>query len=367
MKILFKLGSVFAELNLLAEMLDVNYLIIDDGVTRSIEIVQSNGVRQGGCLSPFLFIYAISNFNDAILEFEDVRAMLYADDIVLYSENLDSIIAALNKVVQYLAARNLKLNLSKCKIVKFRTGGKGRYKKEDKIKCGETDIEFVSEFCYLGVTLQASGNTFSKHVEKRANAAIFAMSKLSAIHKSSIATALKLFNLAIAPVASYGIEAIWPYLNVNDLTILESVKSRFLKKAMRLHYKARSRFVYQLADTDYFVHELMAKYSLPETEMSKKFSAQMVAKINEIEPMFYDTPAMKDPSWKQINCKDRHMFTRHSVHGFHYLLCADKSFHQSAKKDCECEKCGDKEIGVYHLLECQAKSLTLAQAAKMKK
>jgi hypothetical protein len=40
----------------------------------------------------------------------------------------------------------------------------------------------------------------------------------------------------------------------------------------------------------------MAKYSLPETEMSKKFSAQMVAKINEIEPMFYDTPAMKDPA-----------------------------------------------------------------------
>jgi hypothetical protein len=61
------------------------------------------------------------------------------------------------------------------------------------------------------------------------------------------------------------------------------------------------------------------------------------------------------------------MFTRHSVHGFHYLLCTDKSFHQSAKNDCECEKCGDKEIGVYHLLECKAKSLTLAQAAKMKK
>jgi hypothetical protein len=34
----------------------------------------------------------------------------------------------------------------------------------------------------------------------------------------------------------------------------------------------------------------MAKYSLPETEMSKQFSAQMVANINEIDPMFYDTP-----------------------------------------------------------------------------
>ena len=90
------------ELNLLAEMLDVNYLIITDGVTQSVKITQSNGVRQGGCLSPFLFIYAISNFNDAILEFEDVRAMLYADDIVLYSENLSSIRAALKNTELYL-------------------------------------------------------------------------------------------------------------------------------------------------------------------------------------------------------------------------------------------------------------------------
>lgn len=354
------------ELNMLAEMLDVNYLIINDGVTISEKIVQSNGVRQGGCLSPFLFIYAISNFNEAILEFEDVRAMLYADDIVLCSESLESIKAALNKVVQFLAVRNLKLNLSKCKIIKFRTNGKGRYKKEDVIQCEETNIEFVPEFCYLGVIIQASGNTFAKHIVKRVKAANFATSKLGAIHKSSLATALKLFNLAIAPVASYGIEAIWPYLDVNDLITLETAKSTFLKKTMRIALKSRSRNLYQLAETEFFVNELMCKYSLPENDVSKQFNAQMNTKIREIEPMFYDTPAMQNPSWKQINCEDRHMFTRHAVHGFHYLLCTDKSFHHSAKEECECEKCGEK-IGLYHLLECPAKSLTLAQAAKMKK
>jgi hypothetical protein len=44
--------------------------------------------------------------------------------------------------------------------------------------------------------------------------------------------------------------------------------------------------------------------------------------------------------------------------------CIDKEFSAWCKNDCE--KSGDEEIGVY-LLECQAKSLTLAQAAKMKK
>jgi hypothetical protein len=47
-------------------------------------------------------------------------------------------------------------------------------------------------------------------------------------------------------------------------------------KIMRLHFKARSRFVYQLAETDYFVNELMEKYSLPETDVSKKFNVQMI-------------------------------------------------------------------------------------------
>jgi hypothetical protein len=70
--------------------------------------------------------------------------------------------------------------------------------------------------------------------------------------------------------------------------------------------------------------------------------------------MFYDTPAMKNPSWKQINCPDRLVFNRDTVHEFHYLLCTKMSFRQNAKKACECEKCGVKEICIYHLLECKA-------------
>jgi hypothetical protein len=46
----------------------------------------------------------------------------------------------------------------------------------------------------------------------------------------------------------------------------------------------------------------MAKYLLPETEMTKIFNVQMKAKIQGIEPMFYKTPAMKNPSWKNMNC-----------------------------------------------------------------
>jgi len=59
-------------------MLDLNFLIINDGVSVPETITQSNEVRQGGCLS----IYAISNFNNAILDCKNFKALLYADDIV---------------------------------------------------------------------------------------------------------------------------------------------------------------------------------------------------------------------------------------------------------------------------------------------
>jgi hypothetical protein len=66
------------------------------------------------------------------------------------------------------------------------------------------------------------------------------------------------------------------------------------------------------------------------------------------------------------------MFHLAYVNGYKCLIISfvhRKSFHQSSKNDCECEKCGDKEIGVYrHLARMpKAKSLTLAQVAKMKK
>jgi Reverse transcriptase (RNA-dependent DNA polymerase) len=290
---------------------------------------------------------------------------LYADDIVLTSNNLNDIRTALVKTDEYLSLCNLKLNLEKCKIIKFRNKGKGRYRKDDKLFLNGHKIDFVSEFCYLGVVFQASGVSFAKHIDKRVKASIFAMSKLNCLPQSSLQAALKLFDLAISPVASYGIEAIWPYLNKNELLKLETVKSRFLKRVLSLSKYTKSRFVYELAETDLLVHDLQNKYSLPDTTEYDKFMLQKLITFSEIDPQFYETPAMLDPSWKEINCKDRHLFTRYACHGFHYLLCKNKSYHWCAKDNCECEKCGEK-IGLYHLFECKTKSLTLSQAAKLK-
>jgi hypothetical protein len=354
----------FEELNLMSSMFDTNYLIINDGVCISDPIIQTNGVRQGGCLSPFLFIYSINDINELLKKYPNVKMLLYADDIVLLCKNLNELRDVLVDIKNYLLQRKLQLNFEKCKIVKFRNGGKGRYKKDDHLEIDNIQIQFVPEFCYLGVVFQCSGTSFSKHVLKRAKASYFAISKLTKLTKSSIETALKLFDLAISPVASYGIESIWPYLKKSDFYTLETVKSRYLKKALGLSKYTKSRYTYKLANTDFFVRDLRDRFSLQSTAEYEKFLHNKNISLTEINPQFFETPAMTNPCWKNVNFEKRHAFTRYSCHGFHHLLCNNPNFHAIALDNCECKFCNEK-IGQYHLFNCTVKQLSLTQASKM--
>jgi hypothetical protein len=47
------------------------------------------------------------------------------------------------------------------------------------------------------------------------------------LHKLSIETAIKLFDLKVSPTASYAIEVIWPFLTLRDFANLERVKTRY--------------------------------------------------------------------------------------------------------------------------------------------
>jgi hypothetical protein len=116
--------------------------------------------------------------------------LFYADDIVLTSTNLADLKSALQRIKEYLLLRNL--------IV---------------------EIERVTAFTYLEIVFQPSGLSFNRHVEKRMRAAIFTTYNIRELNNLSIETAVKLFELKIAPIASYGIEIIWPHLTKHDLQV----------------------------------------------------------------------------------------------------------------------------------------------------
>lgn len=353
------------ELNFIAHNLDVNFIRIVDGVTLSKLITQSNGVRQGGCTSPFLFNFSLADINTVLRDFPSVKAIFYADDIVLTSTNLLELQKALRRIKEYLLLRNLKLNLDKCKLMKFRNQGRGRYSADDILELDGIEIERVTAFTYLGIVFQPSGLTFNRHVEKRMRAALFATYNIRELNNLSVETALKLFDLKVSPIASYGIEITWPHLTKLDFENLERVKTRYLKRVLGLSKYIRSRFVYELVDTDLFVNDLKQKFDLPETDAYVKFYEEKCMNKLQIRDEFYDTETMLNLGWQRAMFADRSVFTRFACHGYHYVFCKNKKFHAEAEQNCKCAHCNEN-CSQYHILECREKKLSLREASKIK-
>ena len=89
------------------------------------------GVRQGECLSPFLFSMFINdiehmfikNGNNGInMYMFKMFLILYADDIVIFANNAEELQSNLNMLHDYCQRWKLSVNTSKTKIVIFRKG-----------------------------------------------------------------------------------------------------------------------------------------------------------------------------------------------------------------------------------------------------
>ena len=63
---------------------------------------------------------------------------------------------------------------------------------------------------------------------------------------------MTLFKAAITPIATYGISIIWDKL-MRDLTQIEKVKARFMKRAVRVGKTAPSRLAYILMRESFFI------------------------------------------------------------------------------------------------------------------
>ena len=118
------------------------------------------GVKQGDCLSPTIFSLFINDLvgeiNDLDLgidvEGEKIALLLYADDIVLLSDNEVNMQNMLNTLHNWCKKWRVLINTEKSKSVHFR---KGRRNRSDFVfKIGQNTIEMVEQYKYLGVIFQ---------------------------------------------------------------------------------------------------------------------------------------------------------------------------------------------------------------------
>lgn len=364
-KLLQKLQDTVGEgsylLPIIQNILQTNYVTVDDNIKKSHRITQTNGVPQGDCLSPLLFNVATIDVNSILHGLEDQMSLyVYADDMVITSRNIDALQQGFNALTTWARKNDLDINKEKTVTMVFRKGG--RIKTGDCIRTEQGELEKVGHFKYLGITLQTTGTTFKIHVKERAAAALRAVNEIKSLTLLSVDTAVQLFNAKIVPIITYGIELLWEHLKISDLRIWESVKASFLKRILAVSRFTSSRLVYVLTREQFFLEELRMRYLLPSTKAYEQLLQERRQKRDAIPEEFYGTPAMIDRSWSGPNKELRHQITRYAVHGFHHKVCVNDSYHE-IEDACRCKLCGLK-CTRYHLELCSKVTMSLAQYAK---
>ena len=152
--------------------------------------------------------------------------------------------------------------------------------------------------------------------------------------------------------------------SLSDLTALEKVKARYLKRVLGIAKTAPSRLAYELAAETFFIEDLRLKLLMPSTKQAEELLRIRRAKQNEIENDFYGTEAMLDRRWANPNQELRPVITRLAIHGFHHKICKNSKFHVP-NSDCECVLC-DKKCGKYHLTTCVKRVKSVVDYSKEK-
>ena len=115
----------------------------------------SLGVKQGEPLSPILFILFINDIikhvdlekmTDTDLELLSKYLIAFADDIVLFTTNPESLQLQINEIYKYSLEWSLKINVNKTKICVFE---KRKQTRHIDFFIGEEKIEIVDNFVAL--------------------------------------------------------------------------------------------------------------------------------------------------------------------------------------------------------------------------
>lgn len=132
--------------------------------TEKIDITE--GVLQGESLSPTLFLLFLSDIEVYLRErghagpsidsLHDVLCLLFADDLVLLSSFEIHMFHLLKDLESYFLANHLTINVSKTKLIVFRSGGRLSLLPSFPLKIYNEEVEIVSTYTYLGVVFASS-------------------------------------------------------------------------------------------------------------------------------------------------------------------------------------------------------------------
>ena len=216
--------------------------------------VSFSGVRQGENLSPFLFALFVNDIEQFLLQsgcspinlrgpdlqiFLKLLIIMYADDTVLFASSKENLQKCLNGLKEYCDKWKLQVNADKTKIIIF---SKQKASSENIFTMGDTKIEVIDEFKYLGVTFKYDGN-FDINIgllNEQGNRAIFSLIKKARKYSLPVDLQFDLFDKMVMPVILYGCE-IWGFKNLGTL---ERLHLKFCKLVLKLKSSTPNVMIY---------------------------------------------------------------------------------------------------------------------------
>jgi len=165
--------------------------------------------------------------------------ILFADDIVLFTTDPNSLQSQIDAVHHYSVKWGLKINISKTKICVFEKKKQNVY--PDFYIDNET-IETVDKFVYLGIKFTYTGNmqnavrALNEQALRAYNNLLNVFDKVSFI----ISTKLSLFDSMIVPILTYGCE-VWGVYNYKEV---DKLHIRFCKYLLGVKKQTPTYAVY---------------------------------------------------------------------------------------------------------------------------
>lgn len=204
------------------------------------------GVKQGCILSPLLFALFLNDIVDVLeggclVAGNRIKVLMYADDIVIVSPSRTGLQLMINQLEEYCDNWNLKVNLTKSKIMVFRKGGK--LSQNDRWSFKGQLVEIVNSYKYLGVTMTTT-LSWEAHFKDKAKTAKLAMnsvwSSLLGNDKVPMSAKHTCFDSVLRSIVCYCAQ-VWGYVENNTI---ESVLRLFLKRIYRLPINTPNYILY---------------------------------------------------------------------------------------------------------------------------